>query len=528
MAVVLNKPKLDEQKQQQDQQAAQTPMAAGPASSGIGQQIQPQNQQQGQQFTNIRQFLGANKQAGSQLAGGLVKEKTKTEAAIGDNVVQANTVGESIRKADEKYKEDTKAITKDVADSGGQNYIDGQGANNTFTTTMQGGQAATAGFDKSKESTIKDYSKNVESLRSQGEGLSSAKGRAELLQNMLNPKGTYQGGKASLDQMFLQKQGGQQIGEAVKDIKSKFPSLRSALDTTSTALGQGITDLSTTATDSKTAINTALSDSQANTEKDLETQASTQSDLRQKDQATLKSYLAGNIDPLTLDEPARQKLQDNLHSIGLDYGQQTFGLSPGEIINSLSLSPSVLTSEQVMDANTAAKLNALATLSGKAATYKEASASPLVTSDVSDKIKAGQQEYGKQQEAIKLKDQEFNEKFAQLYDSQVFNGNPNSTAAKNYRATKNRLNELTNQNTVVDGDGNRQVLRTPEMQQLADSIANMEEQDRATREQTLPALAQERTNTYKQSMDDLAKKYNTRLKDTNVVKQSGLKGLLKK
>jgi hypothetical protein len=535
MAVIMNKFKPDEQNKPA-QQVAQAPTMASSAPTsavaGMGQQSQS-GQQKPQQFTNIRQFLGANVKAGSELAGGLVKQKSDIEKGIQQSEQQVGDIASNVKQAQEGIKTGAQTATQDIATTGGQTLIqkptDQQAApqaKEEFKKLTQGSAATTKDYTTSAEAASQAYKQRVEDLDKLKTGLSTTSGRAELLQTMLNPKGTYQGGRSALDQMFLQRGGGQQIEQATKEIKERFPTLKGSLATKTEELTKGIGELGKTADVAKGEIESKLKEKTSQIDTTSKTTAAEETKKRTEDKAMLEGYLSGdpNFDPNKLEYSQRLKLEGLLNQVGLKMGQKTYGKNPLELIKlgETQINPG-LTEDQ------AAQMNALATLSGQPATYKAGDKpGAFVQQSAADAMKSAEQQATAETTKAQIEFDKLNNQVNKDYNERVFSGNPNSAAAKKF----NELNVVSRFIAQSQQDPEtRDPFQTPikksdlpaEFQSLPDSmltalapsiaqeISRMMDDDVVARERILPGATAKR-DAARAALDAVKSKYGGQLR----------------
>jgi hypothetical protein len=394
-------------------------LSSGAAPAYIGSGSSKQGSQQSGQFTGLRQFLAANKQAGQQLAGQItgqgekLRETTKSgisslEGATkqatdtSKDIIEAGSVVESGIKAPAQavpvvqsqpaaqqapltttrnkwgsvnFANQTAAfgpqapvptVTQQVP--GAEQFVkSGSKEEGLAKTALQGSMSATKDLETKVQKAALESASSASKLSEYGKKLQSEEGRGALLQNLLNPKGAYVGGKSVLDQAFLQRGGQQQLQQAMQQTKSETPQLQAKVQTTQQAAQTSVAALGSTAEDVRNKLLGTISSTGETLRKAASEEASKKTQAAQEDFNIMSGYLGGT-DPATMSASQQGRLTQLLGEQGLTRGMQTYGLKAADFLTPGQLSVSA---EQAMTPQQIAQINALNQLAGSSERVSE-------------------------------------------------------------------------------------------------------------------------------------------------------------
>jgi hypothetical protein len=288
-------------------------------------------------FTNVQSFLKANQGAGSRLAD-------KTTEGVGRGVQQATGQVDQFEKqvggAVDKEKarvDDTDRIAKAVEESTSPTIFENEQDVNAAKQLIKG-QTAVADIEAQKKQLgAQAYDQLTQAGQQTGQ-LGTQSGRFNLLRRAVGGS-MYSQGMSGLDNLLMSTEGGQQLGRAQRDLTGNLNLANQTLDTKAGKFKSDLDVIADLADKAKTRVTGAVTTSQSNLEKDLQTTFE-----KAEEQRKLNDELVGLIESgqgLAQEQSSQYKTQDLtpkqkayydlLDSLGGN--ASTYGVNLGEFIN---------------------------------------------------------------------------------------------------------------------------------------------------------------------------------------------------
>jgi hypothetical protein len=340
-----------------------TPTVSTP-NTGAGGPMQPQQKKPASsgQFTNVSQYLQANKGAGQQIAGAVTNrigtdvEKAKAETSDVANVRQAveaeknriSAAADATTGLKTQLQADPTKLTADETSK--QNFINLRKGINQFGT--QAGQAQTEGAQAA--SALQNAAQRVGNLNTET-------GRSALLgQTFANP--TYSQGQKKLDQLLFQVGGAGQVKDASRNLGQAVKQQQGNYDSSLNLLNQFLTEGKKTAGDLATDLNTELVSQDAKLRSDLDTKANAMAQDRLAKNSALETFFSTGVESLTPEQ--REFVSKELKNAGLGFDSRTYDVlnDPAAIAKFKQAGNVKLSGKDVIDEKSLARYNALADL----------------------------------------------------------------------------------------------------------------------------------------------------------------------
>lgn len=340
-----------------------TPTTSTPT-TGAGGPMQPQQKKPASsgQFTNVSQYLQANKGAGQQIAGAVTNrlgtdvEKAKSETSDVANVRQAveaeknriTAAADTTTGLKTQLQADPTKLTADAASK--QNFINLRKGINQFDT--QATQAQTEGTQAAM--ALQNAAQRVGNLGTET-------GRSALLgQTFANP--TYSQGQKKLDQLLFQVGGAGQVRDASRNLGQAVKQQQGAYDNSLGLLNDFLKEGRTTAGNLATDLGNELVNQDTKLQTDLRTKANTLNTTRGDQNAALEKFFSTGVESLTPAE--REFVSGQLKNANLGFDSRTYNVlqDPAAIERFKQKGRTDLAEANVIDDKSLARYSALADL----------------------------------------------------------------------------------------------------------------------------------------------------------------------
>ncbi len=340
-----------------------TPTVSTP-NTGAGGPMQPQQKKPASsgQFTNVSQYLQANKGAGQQIAGAVTNrigtdvEKAKAETSDVANVRQAveaeknriSAAADATTGLKTQLQADPTKLTADATSK--QNFINLRKGINQFDT--QAGQAQTEGTQAA--AALQNAAQRVGNLNTET-------GRSALLgQTFANP--TYSQGQKKLDQLLFQVGGAGQVKNASRNLGQAVKQQQGSYDSSLGLLNDFLKEGRATAGNLASDLNNELVNQDTKLQNDLATKADTIAKDRIAKNSALEKFFSTGVDSLSASE--RDFVSGQLKNANLGFDSRTYNVlqDPAAIERFKQKGNVAVSKENVIDDASLARYNALADL----------------------------------------------------------------------------------------------------------------------------------------------------------------------
>ncbi len=314
-------------------------------------------------FTNLKNYLGANQQAGQQLGdritGGLTRDKEK---ATKDQQSGTAAIADQVNKEQERLGQGQTYADTLKTETGAQNIYGNQADRDAFGNLLNQ-QGNYQNINTNLNTTQQNLQSNLNNLQSNVQNLGTEQGRFQLLQN--NVKGpNYTTGQQRLDQLFLQTGDPSQLVAQQQGLNRDIGRLGNELTDFSKATGESITGLQQQEKDVAALLGSTLSGEESN----VYNAANALADASNKSNVALNNvmnqYFSGGYNSLTPEQKQTIDAELARNSDFIQSGMRTYNLLDNGAYENYINQADTNYANNMMNQDQFEKYNALLNLSG--------------------------------------------------------------------------------------------------------------------------------------------------------------------